>query len=587
MYSNFRSVQILIALMKKNNIQDVVLSPGGSDIPLIHSIETDKWFRCYSVVDERSAAYFAMGLAQAKNKFVTCICTSGSAVCNYLPGITEAYYQSVPVLAITADKNPYYQGQLETQKIEQQNIFNGVVKKAISLPLIRDSEDEWLCNRLVNEAIIELAHHGKGPVHINVPIVGATDIYDCEVLPDERQISLVDLHSDEILWKSYEEKIRNAHRVLVVVGQNLTFSEETIRNMDTFFENYNCIFSVEHLSNLCCKGCVYTYPVSEMCGGEVLKNLAPDLILSLGNNLAAYSLKPFLRRIYKNTENWYISETGILRDAYKSLTTIFECTIDEFFSEIMKEENTEVCEHEYYEAWIAELDKIKLPEFSFSNFYVAQKLADTIPENSLLHLAILNSTRVMQFFGLQKGVKTYSNVGTLGIDGCFSTFAGQAVGTDQLSYLLIGDLSFFYDMNAAGLRSISPNVRVILLNNGGGSEFHFFVGRDRIPTINQYICAEHCKTAEGWIKSLGYEYYSAHNEVELQAALKNFGETSEKPLFLEVFTEMEDDAEKTRKMYQDNNKSAGSSNVKGLLKSVLSDKQIGKAKKILKIIKES
>ena len=134
MNSSFRSVQILIDLLKQYEIKDIVLSPGGSDIPLIHSIETDAYFTCYSVVDERSAAYFAMGVAQQKNRPAACVCTSGTAVCNYLPGITEAFYQSVPVLAITADKNPYYQGQLEIQKIEQTHIFDGVIKKSVSLP---------------------------------------------------------------------------------------------------------------------------------------------------------------------------------------------------------------------------------------------------------------------------------------------------------------------------------------------------------------------------------------------------------------------------------------------------------------------
>ena len=176
MYSNHKSVQILLSLMKKFDIRDVVLSPGGSDIPLIHSIETDDFFTCYSVVDERSAAYYAMGVAQEKSRPVACICTSGTAVCNYVPGITEAHYQNVPVLAITADKNPYYQDQLETQKIKQNNIFTDVVKKSVDLPVVQSADDEWLCNRLVNEALLELNHHGTGPVQINIPIVGLTHI---------------------------------------------------------------------------------------------------------------------------------------------------------------------------------------------------------------------------------------------------------------------------------------------------------------------------------------------------------------------------------------------------------------------------
>ena len=216
MNSSFRNVQILVDLLKQYKIKDVVLSPGGSDIPLIHSIETDEYFTCYSVVDERSAAYFAMGVAQQKNAAVACVCTSGTAVCNYLPGITEAFYQSVPVLAITADKNPYYQGQLEIQKIEQTHIFDGVVKKSVDLPVVQNSEDEWLCNRLVNEALLALTHHGRGPVQINVPIVGRTDLYDDKTLPPERKINVVEWLDDDEIWNKYAQKLVSAKRVLCV-----------------------------------------------------------------------------------------------------------------------------------------------------------------------------------------------------------------------------------------------------------------------------------------------------------------------------------------------------------------------------------
>lgn len=586
MYSNFRSVQILIALMKEHNIKDVVLSPGGSDIPLIHSIETDEFFECYSVVDERSAAYFAMGLAQSKRRTVACVCTSGSAVCNYLPGITEAFYQSVPVLAITADKNPYYQGQLETQKIEQTHIFDGVVKKAVNLPLINSAEDEWLCNRLVNEALLKLNHHGKGPVHVNIPIVGATDIYDCAKLPNERCVKIIDLHEDRDVWKNQAERLAKAKRVLVVVGQNVEFSEKLIQRMDEFFEKINCIYAVEHLSNLECKGCVYTYPLTEMSSGTAMKDLKPDVVISIGNNLSAYCLKPYLRAHYKEMENWLISESGEVRDAYKCLSQIFECTVDEFFERILSEiEQSSKNDEEYYNAWQSALNSLVMPELPFSNFYVAQQVAKVIPKNSILHLAILNSTRVMQFFPLAEGVRTYSNVGTLGIDGCFSSFAGQAAGTEELAFLVIGDLSFFYDMNAAGLRSISNNVRVILLNNGGGSEFHFFMGKDRISTIDDYICAEHHKKAAGWIQSLGWKYFAATSKEEFDNAIEVFGQPSDGPMLLEVFAEMEEEAIKTRTMYAANHHST-STGIKNMMKSVLSDKQISKAKKIISAIKE-
>lgn len=589
MYSNIKNVQILISLLKSYNIKDCVLSPGGSDIPLIHSIETDDFFSCYSVVDERSAAYYAMGMSQTKERPVACICTSGSAVCNYLPGITEAFYQNVPVVAITADKNPYFQDQLETQKIKQENIFDGVVKKSVSLPLIHVEDDKWLCNRLVNEALLELNHFGTGPVHINIPIVDRTDVFDQMILPEERKIERITEVNNDKIWEKCRFSLENYNRILVVAGQNINFSRKDVVLLNEFFKNFNCIFAVEHLSNLNCEGCIYTYPLTEMDGGNIMETLIPDLVISLGNNLSSYMLKPFLRHNYLNIENWLVRENGEIRDSYKCLTKVFQCSVSEFFNKIIENHNKKRDhKNEYYYEWKKALTTVELPEFTFSNFFVAQKLAEIIPASSLLHLAILNSTRIMQFFKLAKGVKTYSNIGTLGIDGCFSTFAGQAASTENLAFLVIGDLSFFYDMNAAGIRNVGPNVRIILLNNGGGSEFHFFMGKEKINSINDYICAEHKKTAEGWIKSLPYKYFSVKNKKELEKILPVFSEKSDRPLFMEIFTDMEADANQTKKMYNTYSEKFRQKDtvIKKVIKSVIPEGKIQKGKKILKIIKE-
>lgn len=579
MYSNIKSIQILISLLKQNDIRDIVLSPGGSDIPLIHSVETDDFFTCYSVVDERSAAYFALGISQQKQRIVACVCTSGTAVCNYLPGITEAWYQNAPVLAITCDKNPYYQGQLETQKIEQTHVFDGVVKKSVSLPAIKSADDEWLCNRLVNEAIVALSHHGSGPSHINIPIVQNYEVYDCETLPVERKISIVpyrdfdpeQVHSDLLKYK----------RIMVVVGQNLCFTKEDVNNMSYFFQTYNCFFSIEKLSNVHFEGCVETYPLSET---HLPGDIVPDLVISIGNNLAAYGLKPFLRRHFGSIDNWLISEAGEIRDAYKSLKTVYEITPSCFFAQLAALNRPGGNDRSYYAAWKKLRQEFRYPDFGFSNFYVARALSQIIGEDSILHTAILNSTRVMQFFDLPDSVRVYSNVGALGIDGCMSTFAGQAAATDKLAYLLIGDLSFFYDMNAAGLRSISKNVRIIMINNGGGGEFHFFVGKDRIPTINDYISAGNDRIAAGWIASLGYDYYSAENKEEFDEIIRKFNQESDKPMFLEVFTDIEYEAKSTRRFYNSNKDAAGNPLVNAISRKMTS-KQREQIKKVLAFVK--
>lgn len=553
MYSNYKSIQILISLLKQYNVHNVVMSPGGSDIPIIHSIENDDYFTCYSIVDERSAVYFAIGVSQVKNEPVACVCTSGTAVSNYLPGMTEAYYQNVPIIAITADKNPYFTGQIETQKIEQRNIFGDISKKSVELPLCNTDDEIWYCERLIKEALLASSHHGKWPVHINIPLAGSYNNFDVVKLPEIMPIKVIDFEDSDAVWRNYLDIICKAQKILIVVGQNVIFNETDKRNIEVFFDKYNCALSVEHLSNLKCEGTIFTYPVTEI--GNVNQSLVPDLVISLGNNVASYGMKPFLRANNKKFRHLAIDEGGRVRDVFKCLTDIFECTPSYFFKYFAENAPASAINNkQYYQKWQDVISKITLPDFQFSNFYVAQQLSGIIPSDSVMHLAILNSTRIMQFFELKDRIRVYSNLGALGIDGCLSTFVGHAAATEELAFCVIGDLSFFYDMNAAGIKHVGKNVRIILLNNGGGSEFHFFMSKKDIPTLNTHICAEHNKIAKGWVESLGYIYYSATTKGELDNVLGSFVDDSDAPKFLEVFTDQEEDAYLTREFYNANHR---------------------------------
>ena len=199
-------------------------------------------------------------------------------------------------------------------------------------------------------------------------------------------------------------------------------------------------------------------------------------------------------------------------------------------------------------------------------------LANIIPENSILHLAILNSTRVMQFFRLNRGIKTYSNVGALGIDGCLSSFVGQSVATRELAFCLIGDLSFFYDMNSASIRHLANNARIIMLNNGGAAEFHFSMGEKKLPAINQHISVKNNRTAKGWIESLGFQYYSISNKDEANKILPLLAEESDRPVFVEAFGDMEEDARLSKAFFESNYPKDLKSNVKKAAEKVLSEK---------------
>lgn len=582
MYSVLKNVQILVAYLKEYDIRDIVMSPGGSDIPLIHSMETDSFFNCYSVVDERSAVYFAIGLSQENNRPVACVCTSGTAVSNYMPGMTEAFYQDVPILAITADKDPLFQGQLETQKIDQ-NIFGTVTKKHVDIPLVNADDEARYAERLVCEAITSLTHHGCGPAHININTIGDTRHYIND-LPKVRKIDYV--YSQDL--PSLENVLNHRKKIMVTVGQDLRFSQDDICAIEKFSDRYDCVILTEHTSNLQCKGVVRSYPLSEVLGPTGLEGFQPDIVISMGNNYAAYNLKPFLRNHKTTIEHWQIDEQGRIRDVFQCLTKVIEMNHSDFFSYFAnKSIKGNKPDHSYFLLWKRAFDTIDFEKVKYSNFYVAKTLSQVIPENSILHLAILNSTRVMQFFDLKRGVRTYSNLGALGIDGCLSTFMGAAAATKELAFCLIGDLSYFYDMNATGLRSVGNNVRIILLNNGGGSEFQFFMGREVIPTIDRYICAEHKKVATGWAESLGYKYFKVNNKEELDKIAPILGQKSDKPIFVEVIGDMVEEANHTRKVYANAREailpgSKSKEMAKTFLKTVLPDSAVASLKKAIK-----
>lgn len=546
MYSNEKSVQILIALLKQNGIKHVVLSPGGSDAPVVKSFENDDFFVCYSVVDERSSVFFGIGLSQELKEPVVCVCTSGTAVSNFLTGMTEAYYQEVPIIAVTTDSHPYNYDQLELQKLNQDDIFRDVVRKEVTLPAINNEWDEWHCNRIINEAILELDHHGRGPIHINVPI---TKTLQCTTttLDNQRMIKRTYTHSAD-----YSELANRliGKKVLVVVGENTEISSHERDLLNAFYERYNCIFNVETISNLKCNGCVTTYTVTETGCASHNSALVPDIVISLGNFIASYLLKPLLRANRMHLENWLVHESGSVRDPYWCLTEIIEGSHIEFFERLLEVDVEKTSTHSLYESWKGAAEHISLGELGFCSLGVAKELSETMPDGSVLHTAILNSTRIMQFFPPKNNVKCYCNLGALGIDGCTPTTVGHSMASDKLTYLLTGDLSFFYGMNAVSIRDIKNNLRIVMFNNGGGEEFKIKLN---LPELDKYVCARSShRIAKGWIESLGWGYRTATTIDDVRKVMEEFAQPSDKPLFLELFLDIERDAKIIRDIYASN-----------------------------------
>lgn len=554
MYTKILNVQIIVSLLKQHNISHLVLSAGTRHVPLAHSVENDPFFTCYSVVDERSAAYFAMGLAKELGRPVAIACTSSTATCNYVPGIAEAYYQHVPLLVLTGDRDPYRLDQLEDQMINQVDMYKNFCKKCVNLPVVNNDYDKWYCTRLVNEAILELTRHGAGPVQINFPINQTIEeIADASepVLPNYNKIDRVDMISKDNTWVCVKDRLASAKKILVVCGSDVPASQGQIKAMEQFASKYNCVIATEHLSNIHCEGSLNAYLVAEAISAKVLKEIGPDIVIFYGGNFIS-RFKILVRNIKDTCESWCITDDGVIVDPFQNLTKVFECSKEHFFGKLAMLAGDIKNDKVLYNELLAIKDYVQkdaTPKFAMADdtlcaFGAMRDMAKRIPEHSLLHLSILNSTRIMQMFDLANDVTVYSNVGTDGIDGSMSTFYGQAAVTDRECYLVIGDLSFFYDMNSVGIRGIKNNAHILLINNQGGAEFYFSMGPVRLPNIDLHISASHNKSAKEWVEANGFTYMSATSYEEYKIQIDEFMRTGqEKPVVFEVFTNKAKDVE--------------------------------------------
>ncbi len=544
---------ILISLMAEYGIKHIVLSSGARNIPFVSAIETDERFQCYSVIDERSAAFFALGISQQLNVPVAIACTSGTAASNYLTGVTEAFYSHSPIAVLTFDRSPYLLNQIETQKIDQPAIFGSVVKKSVTLPLIKDEDDVWYCQRLINEALIAMRQHQDGPVHINIPLVGAMnklveESVHKDIVDGVNVIDYIDQNNAE-KFREYAEKL-NGRKTIIVMGQSIPLPQNTQFAIKEFCSTYHIPILADNLSNFRCDEMIFAEGVGKALNSKTVAKYVPDIIISFGANFQE-RLKDLFRAHKEKIEHWSIEAEGIVRDVFKCQSALFECTPLHFFSSL-----TEAADGDYSDAYLNQWKQLEaylvMPEMPFTNFYVTQEFSKVIPNNSILHTAILNSTRLMQFFKLNPSITCFSNVNSFGIDGCLPTFMGQAAVTDQLAFLLIGDLSFFYGMNAAAIKHRRNNVRILVLNNGGGAEFHIMPDSNAIPTIDQHIGCSHDRSVKGWVESMGYEYMSAFNKEELSNVLPIFVSTDHsRPVVLETFTEMKEDGEFTLSVYRE------------------------------------
>ncbi len=535
-YCTEENIQILIALLKANGIRKVVASPGATNYSFVGSLQSDPFFEIYSSVDERSAAYIACGLAAESGEPVVLSCTGATASRNYYPGLTEAYYRKLPILAVTSHQGTDRIGQLIFQNVDRRQVANDVALLSVELPVVKDVRDRNFTVMEANKAVLELRRNGGGPVHINMMTTYSKD-FSVKKLPAVRVMRRY--HA----WDELPQMPKGS--VCVYVGSHCTFTPQQVAALDRFCATYDAVVVCDHTS-----GYYGKYRLLPTLAQFQVHSKSPfkrfDLMIHIGEVSAA----TFAGSVPTKTI-WRVSEDGELRDPFKKLSSVFQMSEEFFFRHYGEDGHDKHSQIDYYTAEFAKIYG-RVPELPLSNVWVASQLSSRLPENSLLHLGVSNTRRSWNMFHLPKGVESACNVGCCGIDGCMSSLIGASlVNRERLCYLVLGDLTFFYDMNSLGNRHIGKNVRIVLINNGIGAEFKLHMHKCYAfgEEANKYMAAgghygqKSPALVRHFVEDLGFEYMSACTKEEFNAVVEHFTDPNigDKPMLLEVFTDYVDE----------------------------------------------
>ncbi len=539
-YTNERNELILMALLKANNIKKIVTSPGSTNHTLVASMQGDPYFELYSSVDERSAAYMACGLCAESGEPVVITCTEATASRNYMPGLTEAYYRKLPILAIATTHGAEKAGQQFAQILDHSAIPNDIAVYHNYIPACRTTKDEQYAERVTNEAILALTHHGGGPVYLCMETQASRD-YSVKELPKVTAIRRYS-YGDEL-------PALPEGRIGIKVGSHKKWSEMETEAIDKFCAVNNAVVFCDHTS-----GYYGRYRVdSSLIGGQD-KYQSSLFGLRLVIHLGEVSGDYFSNGIGGRAQVvWRVSEDGKVTCPFGKLHNIFEMR-ERLFFEHYSEGKPPVSNHIITE-YKTERNNVaaKIPELPWSKVWAAEQIVPSLPSPSYIHFSILGSLRAGNFFESPKGVQGSCNVGGFGIDGATSTLIGAALANpDRLHFLMTGDLAFFYDLNAIGNRHVGRNVRILLVNNGDGTEFRMYWHPcsaftkeecDKFMSAGGHYGQQSPTLMKHMAQDFGFEYLTASNKEEFVVAKERFltPELTDKPMLFEIFTNSETD----------------------------------------------
>ena len=548
MTSDHFAASELARLCAAKGVRHAVISPGSRSAPLVIAFNRHAGIDCLRIIDERSAAFLALGMAQQLHAPVALIATSGSAVLNYGPAIAEAFYQRVPLLVITADRPEEWVDQGEGQAIRQQGVLALHMKRSVQLP--RDPQDElarWHVGRLINEAIDATLLPVPGPVHVNVPF--AEPLYG-QASPDAAMQSrlIAPVMTEPFIMPEHARWLAGqmgaCRKVMVLVGQGrwsnglktrlvrlaslpqVTVHTEATSNLD------------DHAFITCIDRAIEgVNPANE-------EDLRPDLLITFGGAVVSKRIKTLLRK-WRPQQHWNVDPGQRHYDTYQSLTQDIAVSPDVFLAQVAEPvvASAHRVDSSYGDAWrmvdarTRAIHERLLGEAPFCDLTVFHTLNDRIPGDSDVHVANSTPARYVQLFDRMRGLRWSGNRGTSGIDGCTSTAVGAALATGALTTLITGDIAFCYDGNAFWNEHLPPLLKVIVVDNGGGNIFRYIDGPDKDAELLPWFEAPHTRSIERLVKSFGLPYFQANDHASLEAGLDKLYAQHEKPAVLHITTD--------------------------------------------------
>lgn len=525
--------QDLLQIFQHHSIENIVICPGSRNAPLTIGFANNPFFKCFSIVDERCAAFFALGIAQQIKKPVVVICTSGSAVLNFYPAIAEAFYNQVPLIFLSADRPLDKIDIGDGQTIRQENVFQNHILSQVNLVENTNKNSAVEIQLAIQNCVIN-----KGPIHINAPF--EEPLYETINQYDSfpKLINIESVSNPKTWNKSYIDTIKNSKKVLILVGNLEPYSIN--ENIIDFWANLpNYMVMTETLSNISHSNFINKIDVAISTFSKVeMQNFQPDVLITLGGMVVSKKVKSWLRS-YKPNNHFHID---VLRayDTFQCLTYHFESSINDFWENYIKE-NIQKIDSNYQQEFLSLKEKrhhghLKYVEnVEFSDFKVIDYISKNIPNDIQLQISNSAAIRYVQLFDFDKSIEMYCNRGTSGIDGSTSTAIGASIYNNKTTYFITGDLSFFYDSNALWNNYIPNDFKIIILNNGGGGIFRILPGHQENNVFEKFFETQHHLNASHLAAMYGFSYFTANNESELDENWQKLVNSSTKTI-LEIFT---------------------------------------------------